>query len=116
MAQLIFNNTDGPPTVHETGESCTVGRHPDNTIVLDHVSVSGHHAELLIHNGSYLLKDLISSNGTYVNGHKIMVQHLENGDKVRFGKVDATISIETVAEAPVPIAPPPFLNVPGDRE
>lgn len=115
MAQLFIKNADGEPLVYEIEGTCTIGRHPDNTVVLEHVSVSGHHAELMLHEGHYLLKDLISSNGTYVNGHQIMVHQLKHSDQIRFGKVDAAVSIDEASEAQAPVVPPPLLNVPADQ-
>jgi len=116
MAQLLIKNADEISLVHELTGLCTVGRHLDNTIVLDDVSVSGHHAELFMHNGDYLLKDLFSSNGTFVNGSRILIRQLKDGDQIRFGHIDAAVSMETAPEPPAPGIPPPLLNEPADQE
>lgn len=113
MARLLIKNADGTTSTYEIEGVCTIGRHPESTVVLDHVSVSGHHAELFAHEGAYLLKDLMSSNGTYVNGEKIMVRHLNHGDQIRFGKVDAAVAVEEMQEPPAQSGPPPLLNDPG---
>jgi adenylate cyclase len=115
MAQFFIKNPDGTPSVYEFNGPCTIGRHPGSTILLDHDSVSVHHAEVFIHNGAYMLKDLISSNGTYVNGGRIMIRPLKDGDQIKFGKVEASVSIDTVPEAPVEVKSPAFLNKPSSQ-
>lgn len=71
-----------------------IGRSKDNDIKLDDQTVSGHHARLKIqpHHNPYLnllkeveLKDLGSTNGTYVNDERIENKTLHNGDILRFG-------------------------------
>ncbi len=68
----------------ETG--MTVGRSPDNAIVVDNLAVSGHHAKIEQVGTNYVLTDLQSTNGTFVNEKKVMSQHLEDGDSITIGK------------------------------
>ena len=49
----------------------TVGRRSDTSLTLPIPSVSSHHAELTLQNGGLKVRDLGSTNGTYVNGHRI---------------------------------------------
>ncbi len=64
----------------------TLGRDPGNTIVLDHPSVSRHHAEIARQSGQALLKDQGSANGTFVNGQRVMDwTHLNAGDVIQIG-------------------------------
>jgi len=51
-----------------TGARMVLGRHPNCEIVVDHVAVSRHHAQVLESHGTYYLEDLRSRNGTYLNG------------------------------------------------
>jgi pSer/pThr/pTyr-binding forkhead associated (FHA) protein/S1-C subfamily serine protease len=61
----------------------TIGRNGENDIVLAYNDVSGSHAQLLKkENGDIVLVDTGSTNGTYVNGHKISMQTLRSGDTV----------------------------------
>ena len=64
----------------------TIGRTPDNDIVLADPTVSRHHAELrFTPTTGYELRDLQSHNGTFVNGQHITVAHLQGTDLVSIG-------------------------------
>ncbi|GCE47836.1 ABC-type multidrug transport system ATPase subunit [Thermosporothrix hazakensis] len=64
----------------------TLGRAPDNHVVLKHVQVSAHHARLEQVGGGYRIVDLRSKNGLYVNGMRTRVSDLlKPGDEVRIG-------------------------------
>ena len=78
----------GKVTFELTEESIGIGRAPENTIVIDDFSVSGHHALLQLIRETYYLKDLGSTNGTRVNGERISETQLRLGDRLRFGKVE----------------------------
>ena len=65
----------------------TVGRSPFNDIILKTDSVSSHHAEIECQDGQWLVRDLFSSNGSYVNGVRIEEQDLLAGDIVMFGEL-----------------------------
>ncbi|MFA6433538.1 MAG: FHA domain-containing protein [Elusimicrobiales bacterium] len=60
----------------------TVGRKPDNDIVLENATVSGHHCKLYGAGGSWFVEDLNSTNGTFVNGKKVLKAGLRNNDSV----------------------------------
>ena len=66
-------------------EVTTIGRKPDNDIIIDNQAVSGHHAQIKIQGGDVMLEDLGSLNGTYVNSQKISRAELFNGDMVLIG-------------------------------
>ena len=74
-------------------EATRIGRAPGNHIVLKEPKVSRHHATVEQQNGHYLLKDLGSSNGTFVNGEKISEQILQPGDEVMIGDFKLTFEI-----------------------
>ena len=52
-------------------EKTTVGRVADNTFEIPETSVSSHHAEILLRGNEVVVRDLDSTNGTYINGEKI---------------------------------------------
>lgn len=55
----------------ETKPTWTVGRTDDNDIWIDHMAVSSHHARIDNNDGYFILSDLKSTNGTFINGKKI---------------------------------------------
>ena len=67
-------------------ERTTIGRHADNTIQISDPAISAHHAVILMLDGvGTVLRDLDSTNGTYVNGRSVTEQTLRNGDVVSIG-------------------------------
>jgi pSer/pThr/pTyr-binding forkhead associated (FHA) protein len=65
-----------------------IGRRADNDVVLDDPSVSNQHARLN-HEDAFFLTDLRSSNGTFINGKKILHSKLSDGDVINFAGVHA---------------------------
>ena len=69
----------------------TVGRHPDSDIFLDDVTVSRRHAELRRGDDRrFVIKDVGSLNGTYVNRRRVDESLLANGDELQIGKFRLT--------------------------
>jgi len=66
--------------------SVAIGRHEDNGIVIDNLSVSTFHARVDKAGSNYLLTDLRSTNGTYVNNERVTACKLSNGDNILVGK------------------------------
>ena len=90
MARLILNCEGVGLIMRELGgDFVTIGRAPSNQIVVDHPSISAHHALLLRSGTSYWLKDLNSTNGTWMNGDCVTDVELKDGDTMRFGSVSA---------------------------
>src|SRR5260370_17355378 len=78
----------------------SVGRVQGNDLVLPKGNVSKHHARLLYRDGRFIVTDLKSTNGTYVNGRKIsQATIVREGDKVYVG--DFVLRLETGAAAVV---------------
>ena len=67
-------------------DSITMGRQEDNTIVIDNLAVSGYHAKIDKLGGEYILTDLQSTNGTFVNDQKVVSHRLSHGDNIVIGK------------------------------
>jgi signal transduction histidine kinase len=89
------------------GGETTIGRSPSNKIQLDHPGVSRIHAVISYSNGQFIITDLDSRNGTFVNNKRIRQSVLQNSDKVSFGKRGFMFFIE----ADQPAAPPPEAEV-----
>ncbi|MBX7117370.1 MAG: trypsin-like peptidase domain-containing protein [Gemmatimonadaceae bacterium] len=80
----------------------TIGRHPMNDLRFDankDIDVSSRHAELRSVDGTHVLHDLGSTNGTFVNGSRITEQALHEGDLVTFGAGGPQASFHLVAAA-----------------
>ena len=67
-------------------EVTRVGRHPESDIFLDDITVSRRHAEFVRRDGGYIVRDVGSLNGTYVNRERIDEVDLASGDEVQVGK------------------------------
>lgn len=63
----------------------TIGRGPENSLCVPATVVSRSHAELIRVGANYLLRDLGSTNGSFVNGDRITERMLNDGDTLRFG-------------------------------
>lgn len=64
-----------------------LGRHPDSDVYLDDITVSRRHVEVERVNGTYMVRDVNSLNGTYVNRNRIESDtELHHGDELQVGK------------------------------
>jgi hypothetical protein len=64
----------------------TIGRSPHSDIFLDDVTVSRHHARVIRDENGFLVEDLNSLNGTYINRRRIERHRLTQGDELQIGK------------------------------
>jgi len=64
----------------------TIGRVPDNDVVIDNLAVSRHHAIVTEEHGIYYVEDQQSVNGTFVNGVRITRQEVKHNDEILIGK------------------------------
>jgi len=106
MARIFFVGLDGTEKSYrlQTHRPFTVGRDPGNDIILRDPKVSRHHAEIVFERGFFVLHDLASANGTYVNGKRIRVAPLTHGAKLRMGNSYGRFSEELPTEADAPPA------------
>jgi len=83
-AESPLHAGDHLPLSHYT----TIGRRPDNALVIADSFVSAQHAEIVFEGGSWWVTDLGSTNGTFVNSLEITQRTaIERGDIVQFGRV-----------------------------
>lgn len=66
-----------------------IGRQPENHLILRDSRVSRSHARIVVENGGYVLEDLGSRHGTFVNGKRVTRKTLSNTDRVEFGAQDS---------------------------
>jgi pSer/pThr/pTyr-binding forkhead associated (FHA) protein len=94
-AQLrLLQPPGGRGPVHLTGADFTIGRRDDNDLVLDDPKTSSQHARVSWEDDSFVLEDLGSTNGTYVEGQRITRCSLRGGEKLRMG--DSVLVFEFV--------------------
>jgi pSer/pThr/pTyr-binding forkhead associated (FHA) protein len=99
---IITTEAQGKIAYEFTEELITIGRAPDNMIVIDDPSVSGRHAQLQVVGEIHRIKDLDSTNGTRVNGIPITETGLRFDDRIRFGAVEARFEPDVRGSQPLP--------------
>lgn len=109
MAKLILKFEDRILREIPVGQSpVTIGRLPNNTVAIDNPAVSGQHARLVVEGGQYILEDLNSRNGTFVNNQPINRHLLHEGDVVAIGKHTLVFHLvgkgEAAEAAPGPVS------------
>lgn len=81
-----------------TAAVTTLGRDEDCTVVVDDPGISRRHAEIRItHDGPHLqliLRDLGSTNGTYLNGEQVGTEELRHRDRITVGRTHITVALE----------------------
>ena len=85
-------------------EKTTVGRLDDNAFQVPDQSVSSHHCEIILRGSDVMVKDLGSTNGSYVNGKQVTEAALMPGQTLRLGQVELRFEAEGAAPAATPPA------------
>jgi FHA domain-containing protein len=102
-SRLVLVTGEGETSFPLTRDAYTIGRHRNNDIVISDPKVSSFHARIDRSVEGYVLVDLKSRNGSYVNGKRIETGLLKTGDEVRMGtarlayKVDYTTPVSSVS-------------------
>jgi len=90
MPKLIVTLEDGSNVTHElTEDIATIGRVSDNSIQIEEISVSSHHAEIVYNGEHHILRDLDSTNGTLLNDKPFSEGPIRDGDHIRFGQIES---------------------------
>jgi ABC-type multidrug transport system ATPase subunit/pSer/pThr/pTyr-binding forkhead associated (FHA) protein len=99
--KFIQKEGKSPPQEYElTRPEIIIGRDPNVDLTIPSPAVSRRHAKLTRQGEGYSIEDLGSSNGTFINGERLVNQHLlKSGDQVRFGQ-----AITLTYEAPAPVS------------
>jgi predicted component of type VI protein secretion system len=110
MPKLVLQVEDRVLRECALSADVTIGRQPDNTVSVDNPAVSGRHARIARDGDGFVVEDLESRNGTFVNGERVTRQVLRHGDVVLVGKhrllFDAeAVSHDAAANAPTPAMP-----------
>jgi pSer/pThr/pTyr-binding forkhead associated (FHA) protein len=117
MVKLVVLSAGLNGRTHELNvEKTTIGRVEDNMFQIADPSVSSHHCEVLVRGSDVVIKDLNSTNGTFINGEKISESVLKPGQSLRLGQIELQLLTEGMpmpapvaapAPAPAPAAPSP---------
>ena len=83
-----------------------LGRADQNDFQVNHPSVSGLHCEIVVSSAGVLLKDLGSTNGTYVNRAPVREALLQTGQHLHLGGVEMLFETVSLAAAAGPVAAP----------
>ena len=103
MAKLVILTQGLTGRAHELNvDRTTIGRVEDNLFQIAESSVSSHHCEVLLRGSDVVIKDLNSTNGTFINGEKIAESVLKPGQTLRLGQVELKLETGTPASAPAP--------------
>ena len=86
MAKIVVKFDERVLGEYVVESEVTIGRLPDNTVVIDNPAVSGHHARISIEGDDYVVEDLRSKNGTYLNEQHVLRAALRNHDVLLIGK------------------------------
>jgi len=96
MAKLVILSEGMTGRSHELKvDKTTIGRVEDNTFQIPEPSVSSHHCEVLLRGNEVVVRDLNSTNGSFINGEKITEKVLKPGQTLRLGQIE--IRLETDA-------------------
>ncbi len=90
----------GDLTFTLSGERITVGRHSENHIQIKHGTISGFHAEFIAHDGRYIIRDLNSTNHSYIEGVMFIEAELERACRIVLGTVDCDFLPDNVEALP----------------
>jgi pSer/pThr/pTyr-binding forkhead associated (FHA) protein len=106
MAKLVILTQGMTGRAHELNvDRTTIGRVEDNTFQITDASVSSHHCEVLLRGGEVLIRDLNSTNGTFINNAQITESVLKPGQTLRLGQIE--LKLEGEGSAPTAPAPAP---------
>ena len=86
MPKLVLQLEDRVLRECALSADVTIGRQPDNTVSVDNPAVSARHARIARHSDGFIVEDLESRNGTFVNEHQVTRHTLTDGDVVLVGK------------------------------
>jgi ABC-type multidrug transport system ATPase subunit len=78
----------------------TLGRDPDCEVTIDATQVSWHHAQIVSKNGHWVVRDLKSSNGVFVNGSRVKQAALKPDDELSLGSHRVQLRGDQLAAAP----------------
>lgn len=89
---LNVDNGARKGSFYAVSSNSRIGRAPDNDIVLNADTISSYHAEIIIRDNTFYIKDMNSTNGTKVNGKRVSEAGLSPGLKLQIGETELTVN------------------------
>ena len=104
MARLVILSEGFTGKAHElTVDKTTIGRVDDNTFPIPEGSISSHHCEILLRGADVVVRDLNSTNGTFINGNQVSGEApLKTGQILRLGQVEMRLEDPAAKAAATP--------------
>ena len=100
MPKLVILSAGMTGWSHELkADKTTIGRVEDNTFPLTEPSVSSHHCEVLLRGAEIVVRDLNSTNGTFINGEKVTETVIKPGQMLRLCQGEMRLETESPASA-----------------
>ena len=101
MVKLVILSQGLTGQAHELKvDRTTIGRVEDNTFSITDPSVSSHHCEVLLRGTEVVVRDLNSTNGSFINGEKITEAPLKPGQILRLGQIELRLESDAPGAAP----------------
>ncbi len=98
MPRLVVLSEGLTGRSHELkAETTTIGRTEENTFQIPDASVSSHHCEVILRGHEVVIRDLNSTNGTFINGQQITESALKPSQILRLGQVEVRLESEQAA-------------------
>src|SRR5438270_6543401 len=114
MPKLVLLSAGMTGRTHDLkADKTTIGRVEDNTFQIAEPSVSSHHCEIVLRGADVVVKDLNSTNGTFINGEKVTETVLKAGQVLRLGQIEMRLETDSTPSSttsstpstPAPTAP-----------
>src|SRR5207249_5049405 len=105
MNKLVLTGLTHPGTFELEPGFNTVGRNPTNDFRVHDVTVSSFHCEIIVSDDSVQVRDLGSTNGTYIDGQPLQEAQLNPGQTLRLGSVELRLDSQPVTEAAQVVIP-----------
>jgi hypothetical protein len=95
VAYLVINSDE---IAYLDRDVMNIGRHQDNHIIINDLTVSRHHAQIRFRSGEHLIFNAQSRSGTIVNGVPIRESRLKSGDVIQLGNIQVVYMIDSADE------------------
>jgi hypothetical protein len=101
MLRLVVLSPGMTGRAHELkADKTTIGRLEDNNFPIAEPSVSSHHCEVLLRGNAVVVRDLSSTNGTFIGGEKVAEKVLKPGQILRLGQVEMRLEADAAGAPP----------------